>query len=143
MWNIVCWLVILALMLIIEMITLGLTTIWFGIGAVGAAIVAWAGAPFWSQIAVFFGLSVLSMALCRPIALKCLKIGKEKTNVEDVIGKTVLVSKSIDNGMETGEVKLNGIEWMARSEDGSVIAAGERVSVVAVQGVKLIVKKGG
>lgn len=136
----IVWLIILAVLIVIEIMTMGLTTIWFGIGAIGAAIVAWMDYGIWVQVIVFAILSVIVMALCRPIAVRYLNKDKEKTNVDDVVGKTVVVSRKIDNTMASGEVKLNGIEWTARSEDGRVIEEGEQVTVVAVEGVKLIVK---
>lgn len=136
----IIWLIIVAVMVVIEIISLGLTTIWFGIGAVGAAVAAWMGYGIWVQLVVFALLSVVAMALCRPFAIRYLNRDKEKTNVENVVGKTVVVSKKIDNEIASGEVKLNGIEWTARSEDGRVIPENERVTVTAVEGVKLIVK---
>lgn len=136
----IIWLVILAVMIVIEIATLGLTTIWFGIGAIGAAIAAGMDYGIWVQLAVFTVLSVVAMALCRPFAVKYLNKDKEKTNVEDIVGKTAVVSRQIDNEMATGEVRVDGMEWTARSEDGRVIAENERVTVVAVEGVKLIVK---
>ncbi len=134
------WLIIVAVMIVIEIITLGLTTIWFGVGAIGAAIVAWLGYGVWVQIIVFAVLSVIAMAIVRPFAVKYLNKDKEKTNVDDVIGKTVVVTKEINNELATGEVQLNGMSWTARSEDGRIIPEKERVEVVSVQGVKLIVK---
>lgn len=136
----IVWLIILAVMIIIEVATLGLTTIWFGIGAIGAAVVSGLGYGIWGQLGVFAVLSVIAMALCRPFAVKYLNREKEKTNIDEVVGKTAVVSKQINNEMATGEVTLNGMDWTARSEDGSVIEEGKRVTVVSVQGVKLIVK---
>lgn len=133
----IVWLIILAVMIIIEIATLGLTTIWFGIGA---AVVSGLGYGIWGQMGVFAVLSVIAMALCRPFAVKYLNREKEKTNIDEVVGKTAVVSKQINNEMATGEVTLNGMDWTARSEDGSVIEEGKRVTVVSVQGVKLIVK---
>ena len=123
-----------------SIISLGLTTIWFGIGAIGAAVVAWMGYGIWVQLFVFAVLSVIAMAVFRPIAVRYLNRDKEKTNVEDVVGKIVVVTKEIDNEQATGEVRLNGIEWTARSEDGRVIPKEDKVTVVSVEGVKLIVK---
>lgn len=136
----IIWLVILAIMIVLEIISLGLTTIWFGIGAIGAAVVAWMGYGIWVQLFVFAVLSVIAMAVFRPIAVRYLNRDKEKTNVEDVVGKIVVVTKEIDNEQATGEVRLNGIEWTARSEDGRVIPKEDKVTVVSVEGVKLIVK---
>lgn len=136
----IIWLVILAIMIVLEIISLGLTTIWFGIGAIGAAVVAWMGYGIWVQLFVFAVLSVIAMAVFRPIAVRYLNRDKEKTNVEEVIGKTVVVTKEINNEQAAGEVRLNGLEWTARSQDGRVIPEEDRVTVVAVEGVKLIVK---
>lgn len=136
----VIWLIILAIMIVMEIISLGLTTIWFGIGAIGAAIAAWIGYGIWVQILVFTLLSLISMAVFRPIAMKYLNKEKEKTNIDGVVGKTVVVTKEINNELATGEVQLNGMSWTARSESGRVIPEEERVTVVSVEGVKLIVK---
>lgn len=136
----IVWLVILAVMIVIEIMTLGLTTIWFGVGAIGAAVAAWLGYGFWVQIFVFAILSVIAMAVFRPLAVKYLNRDKEKTNIDEVVGKTVVVTKEIDNELASGEVQLKGMGWTARSEDGRVIPVNERVTVVGVQGVKLIVK---
>ncbi len=136
----IAWLVVLAVMIVVEVITLGLTTIWFGIGAAGAAVAAWMGYGIWVQIAVFAILSVIAMALCRPLAMKYLNKEKEATNVDDVVGKTVVVVEEINNEMAAGKANLNGMEWTARSVDGKVIAKGERVTVVSVEGVKLMVE---
>lgn len=136
----IIWLVILAIMIVAEVISLGLTTIWFGIGAIGAAVVAGMGYGIWVQLFVFAALSVIAMAVFRPVAVRYLNRDKEKTNVEEVIGQSVVVTKEINNERATGEVRLNGLEWTARSQDGRVVPEKERVTVVAVEGVKLIVK---
>ena len=134
------WLVILAVMLVLEIVSLGLTTIWFGIGAVAASLVAWMGYGIFAQLFVFAIVSVIAMAVFRPLAVKFLNRDKEKTNIDEVVGKIVVVTKEINNEAATGDVQLNGLEWTARSQDGKVIPEGERVTVVAVEGVKLIVK---
>lgn len=139
MSNCIVWLVILAVMIVLEIFSLGLTTIWFGIGAIGAAIVSWMGYGIWVQLIVFAVLSVIAMAVFRPLAVKYLNKDKEKTNIDGVVGE-VVVTKEINNEMAAGEVQLNGMSWTARSQDGRVIPEAERVTVVSVQGVKLIVK---
>lgn len=138
--NSIIWLVIFAVMIVVEIFTLGMTTIWFGVGAVGAAVAAWLGFDLWVQVLVFAILSIAVMAIFRPIAVRFLNKDKEKTNVEGVIGKTAVVIRQIDNEKAEGAVNLNGMEWTARSEDGRVISEEERVTVVSVNGVKLIVK---
>lgn len=135
------WLLMVAVMLVIEIFTLGLTTIWFSIGAVAAAAAAGAGAPLWVQILLFSVVSVVIMLLVRPFAMKVMNRDRIKTNIEDVVGGQAEVIEDIDNQKEQGRVRFRGVEWMARSADGSAIAAGTVVTVEAVSGVKLLVKK--
>ena len=72
---------------------------------------------------------------------KILNPHKTRTNYEDAIGKTVRVTMKIDNIEETGTAVLNGQEWTARSNDDAVtIEADTTAEVVAISGVKLIVK---
>lgn len=135
------WLVVVAVMLVIEIFTMGLTTIWFSLGAVAAAIAAALGAPLWVQILLFSVVSVLIMLLVRPFAMKVMDKSRTKTNIEEVIGEQAEVIEDIDNQRERGKVRYRGVEWMARSIDGNKIAAGEMVMVESVAGVKLIVRK--
>lgn len=135
------WLILVAVMLVIEIFTLGLTTIWFSLGAVAAAIAAGADAPVWIQILLFCVVSVVIMILVRPFAVKVMDKNRTKTNIEDVIGGQAEVIEEINNQREQGRVRFRGVEWMARSTDGEGIAAGEMVTIQAVSGVKLLVKK--
>ena len=135
------WLVVVAVMLVIEIFTMGLTTIWFSLGAVAAAIAAALGAPLWVQILLFSVVSVLIMLLVRPFAMKVMDKSRTKTNIEEVIGEQAEVIEDIDNQRERGKVRYRGVEWMARSVDGNKIAVGEMVMVESVAGVKLIVRK--
>lgn len=135
------WLILVAVMLVIEIFTMGLTTIWFSLGAVAAAIAAGLGAPLWVQILLFTVVSVVIMILVRPFALKVMDRNCTKTNIDEVIGKQAEVIEPIDNQKEQGKVRFRGVEWMARSVDGSTVAAGDVVTVEEVSGVKLLVKK--
>lgn len=135
------WLILVAVMLVIEIFTMGLTTIWFSLGAVAAAIAAGLGAPLWVQILLFTVVSVVIMILVRPFALKVMDRNRTKTNIDEVIGKQAEVIEPIDNQKEQGKVRFRGVEWMARSVDGSTVAAGDVVTVEEVSGVKLLVKK--
>ena len=135
------WLILVAVMLVIEIFTMGVTTIWFSLGAVAAAIAAGLGAPLWVQILLFTVVSVVIMILVRPFALKVMDRNRTKTNIDEVIGKQAEVIEPIDNQKEQGKVRFRGVEWMARSVDGSTVAAGDVVTVEEVSGVKLLVKK--
>ena len=135
------WLAALILFGIGEAVTVGLTSIWFALGSLGALIVSALGFGFWPQFVVFVALSAVSMALIRPIAQKVLKPGYSATNADRVIGTTGLVIEAIDNIEGKGQVNLSGQVWSARSSqaDGT-IPAGQEVKVLRIQGVKVIVE---
>lgn len=136
------WLLVAAVMIVLEMISLGLTTIWFAGGAFVAAIIAWAFEAHWIvQILVFAIVSLVLLFFTRPIAKKHLMKSIEKTNVEGLIGTVGCVTATIDNMKAEGTVKLDGKEWWARSVDDSIIEKGELVVVKQISGVKLIVEK--
>lgn len=137
----VIWLIVLAVMIIIELATMGLTTVWFAGGALVAAIAAVFDVGIPLQIILFIAVSVLLMIAMRPITLKYLNNNRTKTNVQSFIGQVARVTKRIDNLNQEGEVMLNGIEWMARTVDEQSIEEGELVTVKEVSGVKLIVEK--
>ncbi len=137
----VFWLVVVALMLVIEIITMGLTTIWFALGAVAAAIAASLGATLWVQIVLFCIVSVVVMLLVRPFALKVMNRDRTKTNVEEVIGKKAEVIEAIDNLKGKGKVRFRGVEWTARSEAGDMMDVGTIVTIQRVAGVTLYVTR--
>jgi len=139
----ILWLIVVAVMLIIEIFTMGLTTIWFSLGAVVAAIASNMGASMWVQIILFAAVSVVVMLLVRPFAMKVMNKEKAKTNIDEMIGELAVVIETIDNQKEQGLVKFRGMEWMARSIDSSIIEKEQVVVVDSVSGVKLMVKKQG
>ena len=137
----IIWLAALILFSVGEAVTVGLTSIWFALGALGALIVSGLGFGFWPQFIVFVTLSAVSMALIRPIAKKVLKPNYSATNADRVIGATGLVTEEIDNIAGKGQVNLSGQVWSARSSqaDGT-IPEGQEVRVLKIQGVKVIVE---
>lgn len=137
----IIWLVILAVLLAIEIATLGLTTIWFAGGALIAFLVSLAGGPLWLQTALFLAVSVVLLIFTRPLAMKYMNQNVQKTNVDSIPGETAVVIKTIDNLKAEGQVMINGLEWTARSKDGGIIEEGKVVKVKAVEGVKLIVEE--
>ena len=126
------WLVVLIVSIGVEVATLGLTSIWFAGGAVVAVIVAAVHGPVWLQILLFF---------TRPIAVRYFNRDRVRTNVESMIGRQAIVTSEIDNLQGIGQVTVGGQEWSARTEgDGLNLQPGTVVDIVAVNGVKLIVK---
>lgn len=139
--NAIIWLVIVAIMLVIEIFTMGLTTIWFSLGAVAAAIAAGMGAPLWVQVLLFALVSLIIMLLVRPFAIRVVNRDRAKTNVEALVGEEALVIETIDNQNEKGKVTFRGVEWTARSVDGGMIPEGRHVVVDEVSGVKMLVRQ--
>ena len=129
----IIWLGVLAVLLVIEGLTTALTTIWFAGGGIGMGIVP--------QLLLFFCVSLVLLFFTRPAALKLMRKDTEKTNVEGLLGKKAVVIQKINNLAQTGQVRINDIEWMARTSDDSVTIPVDTVVIIkAVHGVKLIVE---
>lgn len=138
----VYWLIASAVFLLIEILTLGLTSIWFAGGAVVAAIAALFGVPFLVQMLLFIVVTCLLFALTRPVAKRYLNNRVQKTNTDALIGQTALVKETINNMESKGYVQLNGQDWTTTSQPaGEIIPAGCEVVVKEIQGVKLIVER--
>jgi membrane protein implicated in regulation of membrane protease activity len=126
----------------IEILTLGLTTIWFAGGALVAFILAFVGFDLPVQIIVFLLVSILLLVLTRPVAIKFFNKERQKTNAESLIGQKAVVIEKIDTLHGIGRAEVNGMEWSAKTdEEEQIIEAGEIVTIEGIQGVKLIVKK--
>ena len=135
------WLGILAALLFIEAITAGLTTIWFAGGALAAAIASGFGMGIVAQLLLFFCVSLVLLFFTRPAAMKLMNKNTEKTNVDSLLGKTAVVIQKVSNLEQTGQVRINDIEWMARtSDDNIIIPVGTVVVIKEVHGVRLIVE---
>lgn len=137
----IVWLVILAVLLVTEIATLGLTTIWFAGGALIAFLVSLLKGPLWLQVLLFLAVSVVLLIFTRPLAMKYMNKNVQKTNVDSIPGETAVVIRTIDNLKAEGQVMVKGMEWSARSKDGRVIEEGKVVKVTKVEGVKLIVEE--
>ncbi len=137
----VYWLIIVIVMAVIEIITLGLTTIWFAGGALVAFIASLLGADLAVQIILFIVVSVALMALTRPLAVNYLNRDRVKTNAESLIGKLGVVKEKVDNLNAQGIVSVEGQEWTARAIDDEMIPLYAVVEVVEIRGVKLMVRE--
>lgn len=136
------WLILFVVLLMIEILTLGLTTIWFAGGALVAFILAFVGFDLPVQIIVFLLVSILLLVLTRPVAIKFFNKERQKTNAESLIGQKAVVIEKIDTLRGIGRAEVNGMEWSAKTDEaGQIIEAGEIVTIEGIQGVKLIVKK--
>lgn len=138
----VFWLIAFVLLLLIEFLTLGLTTIWFAGGALAAWVLAMLHCSFPAQVIAFLLISILLLLLTRPIAMKHFNRKCEKTNVERLIGQSAAVLEEIDEIHGTGKVLLNGIEWSAKAKNpGEKIGKDTIVQIDEIQGVKVVVTK--
>lgn len=139
-WLPFLWLSVGILLLVVEANTFNLVTIWFSIGAFVTMFVAIEVHEFWIQAIVFLVVSILSLVLVRNYAVKKFKTKTIKTNVNSLVGKKGIVTKTIET-YKYGEVKVDGNYWTAKPEGDEIIEENTIVEIIEVSGVKLIVKK--
>ena len=138
----IVWLVLLVILIVIELITMGLTTIWFAGGALAAALVSIPGTPVVLQAIVFLIVSLVLLFFTRPVAVKYFNKDRVRTNIEGMIGRQAIVVSEINNIEGIGQVNTGGMEWSARSSCHNVVLpVGAVVTVLGVDGVKLIVEE--
>ena len=135
----ILWLGAFIVFLAIETGTLGLVSIWFAAGALGALLLAWLGGMFWLQVVVFLVVSCAALACLRPLVKKYIVHKISATNADSLIGVVTLVTGDIDNIQAKGELLLGGVPWSARSTSGDPIPAGTLVRVDRIEGVRLFV----
>lgn len=136
------WLGVLIVMLVVEIVTLGLTTIWFGGGALAAFIAAMLGANIGVQTILFFTVSIVLLLVTRPIAVKYFNKDRIKTNAESLVGADAIVISEIDNLQGVGQVTIGGMEWSAKAADAKKkFPVGSVVKVVDIKGVKAVVEE--
>lgn len=136
----ILWLIVIVVCIVVEILTLGLTTIWFAGGALAAFIAALLSAQVWLQIVLFVVISAAMLVFTRPWAVKFINKGAVKTNYESMAGRVGQVTEQIDNLRATGCVRVAGQEWTARAAaETEIIPVGSEVVVERIEGVKLIV----
>ena len=138
-WAAIIWLGLTVLFLIAEASTVTMISLWFAAGSLAAMAMALLGGAIWMQALAFLVVSAAALTALRPLVRKYLTPKLTATNVDSVIGSIGIVSGAIDNIGATGQVKLNGMEWTARSSSGDPIPAGTRIRVDRIEGVKVFV----
>ncbi len=134
------WLAVAAVAAVAEVLSLGLITLWFVVGALVAFVANLLGVDDLVQIVVFLVVSVACLVLLRPVFVKYRKHGAREEPT--LVGQPVVVCEGIDNDRMVGRVETGDhMTWAARSFDGRPIAAGENAVVVAQESVKLIVER--
>lgn len=136
---ILIWFGVIILAGVIEITTMDLSSIWFSVGAFFALIIALIFPELIVlQVVIFIIVSAGSLLGIRPIFKKYLQKNDIKTNADRLVGKTAVCTKAILNG-DRGEVKIDGKIWTAIANED--IEINEKVEVLAIDGVKLVVRK--
>lgn len=136
------WVAVIVLAIIIELLTDQLISIWFVPGAIVSTILDFCSVKIIWQVLVFLLISIVGIILGKTVLVKYLPTKDSKTNIEAIIGEKCVVTEKIDNLAGCGQAKVKGQVWSARSvEENDIFEVGDVVSVVAIEGVKLICKR--
>lgn len=138
-WEAIFWLVAMVVFVAAEAMTVTLVSIWFAVGALGAILVALLGGGLVWQVTIFLALAIVLLLSLRSLVRKHFTPRLTRTNVDSVIGTVGIVITPVNNIAALGQVQLSGMEWSARSTNGSHIPAGTLVKVDKVEGVKVFV----
>ena len=138
-WEAIFWLAAMVIFIIAEATTVTLVSIWFAVGALGSILIALLGGGLTLQVTVFLALAIVLLIFLRGAVRKHFAPRITRTNVDSVIGATGIVVTPVNNIAALGQVQINGVEWSARSTDGSHIGAGTLVKVDKIEGVKVFV----
>ena len=140
MW--VFWLIAAGIFFIIEMATIGFLVFWLGIGAILAMLTSFITDSILIQSLVFVITSTLLLIFTRPLVDKFIKVPKEiKTNAYSIIGKKGIVISKINNIEGTGQIKIGGEVWSAKSSENEDIPENTEIEIVEIDGVKAVVKE--
>ncbi|MGE5328382.1 MAG: NfeD family protein [Deltaproteobacteria bacterium] len=134
------WLILAGLLFVGEIVTAGFILFWFGVSAVIAAILSFAGVSLYIQGTVFVLAAAILIIFTRPLTKGLLKPKDNPTNVFAIVGKKGMVIQEINNVQGLGQVKISGEVWSAEAEDGAGIPVDTQVEIVKVEGVRVIVK---
>lgn len=135
------WIGLIVIFVIVEAATVQLVTVWFAVGGIAGLIAYTFGLEIWMQILIFAVVSAVALAVTRPFVKRFTKGRKQPTNADRYIGQEATVTEPISNELSKGAVRIGGLEWTARTVDNSEVDKGERVSVEAIEGAKLLVKR--
>ena len=132
------WLLIIIFLIIIEAVSVNLTTIWFVISGFIALIMSFFIDDFMLEFGVFTILGIILLIFTRPLFVKLIKKKDEKTNYDRIIGMTGIVTESILKN-KTGAVKVDGKVWTAYSD--TEIESENAVKVLKIEGTKIKVEE--
>ena len=134
------WLILAVVMGVIEASTAQLVSIWFSVGALGGCITSLFTDKIWIQVIVAVAVCAITLIATRPLVKRVTNTKKTYTNSDRNIGKTAVVIIDIDNIKASGQVKVNGAVWSAKSTTEDIIPKDSKVVVKAIEGAKLVVE---
>ena len=134
------WVAVTIICVVIESLTLALTTIWFGISAFVLVFLAFTPLPFVAQVFIFVALALVLLIFTRPVVKKKLSQKQIATNYERVIGQIAVVTKKI-TALDKGAIKINGMEWTAAVKEDLVLEKGSKCIIEEIAGVTAYVKE--
>ena len=136
------WIGVIAIALAVEMATDQLVSIWFVPAAFVTAILSLCKLGLIWQVLIFIVLSAAGIVVSKVLLARSNRGKDTRTNTEALIGERCVVTSRIDNFEEQGQVKIKGQYWTARGTgENDVYEIGEALTVVSIEGVKLICEK--
>ncbi len=136
----ILWLAAVILLFVGEALTVGLVSIWFGVGALAGLLTSFFTRNVWVQLTIFLVVAIVCLLAVRPLVKRFMAPRSVATNADRAVGEEGVVLESIDNLSAQGQIKVQGAVWTARTEaDGELIPAGTRVRVLRIEGVRAIV----
>src|SRR6266567_1418937 len=143
----ILWTVLGAILIVAEVFTAGFVLLWFGIGALAAAVAGILGVNnLGIQFLIFALVSIGLTAASRTIFVNYFSREKTgdslRTGVDSLPGKIGTVVSSSKGSLQEGAVKVFGSTWTAYPAPGEEpLEAGERVCVESVQGASIYVRR--
>ena len=147
-WTWILWTILGVVLVIAEVFTPGFVLLWFGVGALAAALAAFVGAGLAAQFIIFIVVSTALTALSRTIFVNYFTARGEpdglKTGVASLPGQVGTVVTSSQGALHVGAVKVFGSVWTAYPAEGEPpLEAGDRVVVERLQGASIYVRRAG
>lgn len=139
--EMIFWGVLFVAFVIAEIMTVAYVSVWFAVASLVAFVLALCDVSLKIQFVVFVVTSLAVFLITRPLVKKLSKGKIVPTNADALIGKEGIVRTEVDNLKSQGRVYVSGLEWAAKSSDGSIIEKDEKVVICCIEGASLIVKK--
>ncbi|MDF9825578.1 membrane protein implicated in regulation of membrane protease activity [Breznakia sp. PF5-3] len=135
------WIILFFVICAFEVATQQLVAIWFASASLICVFLSYLGVDFSIQLIVFIIVSIATLVILRPYAMKRLNTSTVSTNANEIIGKTAIVINDFDPLTKEGRVMIEGMDWAAKTNDDSELKKGNEVIVKQIEGVKVIVTR--